>query len=199
VDRTIAEPTEVVVDFSRYPVGTRVVLRDLRADGASRRIMSFGVVRAAKDDSVIPVVLSEFELLRSEDTVRTRTFLFGGKPGWGIPTRVRWGINGKPFHPARVDAEPRLGDTEIWRFISRGFLGTMLHPVHTHLAPFQVLRRNGRDALLQERGWKDTVAIDDGEEVDVIIRWRGYRGRYLLHCHNLEHEDHAMMPRVDVI
>ena len=68
-----------------------------------------------------------------------------------------------------------------------------------HLAPFQVLRRNRREALSQERGWKDTVAIDDGEEVDVIIRWRGYRGRYLLHCHNLEHENHSMMARVDVI
>jgi FtsP/CotA-like multicopper oxidase with cupredoxin domain len=51
----------------------------------------------------------------------------------------------------------------------------------------------------QEGGWKDTVAIDDGEEVEVIIRWSGYQGRYLLHCHNLEHEDHSMMARVDVV
>jgi len=49
----------------------------------------------------------------------------------------------------------------------------MLHPVHTRLAPFQVLRRNGRAPLRQEHGWKDTVAIEDGEEVDVIIRWNG--------------------------
>jgi FtsP/CotA-like multicopper oxidase with cupredoxin domain len=75
----------------------------------------------------------------------------------------------------------------------------MLHPVHTHLAPFQILRRNGRTPLRQEGGWKDTVAIEDGEEVDVIMQWSGYTGRYLLHCHNLEHEDHSMMARVDVI
>ena len=54
-------------------------------------------------------------------------------------------------------------------------------------------------AVRQERGWKDTVAIEDSEEVEVIIRWRGYKGRYLLHCHNLEHEDHSMMARIDVV
>jgi FtsP/CotA-like multicopper oxidase with cupredoxin domain len=91
-------------------------------------------------------------------------------------------------------------DGELWRFVNRSFLGvfTMLHPVHTHLAPFQILRRNGRAPLTHEGGWKDTVAIDRGENVDVIIRWGGYRGRYLLHCHNLEHEDHSMMARVEV-
>jgi FtsP/CotA-like multicopper oxidase with cupredoxin domain len=71
--------------------------------------------------------------------------------------------------------------------------------VHTHLAPFQILRRNGGRPLRQGGGWKDTVAIEEGEEVDVIIRWSGYRGRYVLHCHNLEHEDHSMMSRVDVL
>jgi spore coat protein A, manganese oxidase len=45
---------------------------------------------------------------------------------------------------------------------------------------------------------EDTVAIEDGEDVDVTIRWSGYRGRYVLHWHNLEHEDHSMMARVDV-
>ncbi|MCI0366349.1 MAG: multicopper oxidase domain-containing protein, partial [Phycisphaerales bacterium] len=103
------------------------------------------------------------------------------------------------FDPMRVDADPGLGDIEVWRFVNRAFLGrTMLHPVHTHLAPFQILSRNGRRPLRQERGWKDTVAIDDGEEVEVIVQWLGHRGRYLLHCHNLEHEDHSMMARIDV-
>jgi len=41
--------------------------------------------------------------------------------------------------------------------------------------------------------------IDDGEEVRGIMRWTGYRGRYLLHCHNVEREDHEMVARIDVI
>jgi Multicopper oxidase len=113
---------------------------------------------------------------------------------------VRWVINGEAFDPLRVDVTPRLGDVEVWRFVNRGFVGqTMLHPVHTHLAPFQIRRRNGGAPLRQEAGWKDTVAIEDGEEVDAIMRWSGYRGRYVLQCHNLEHEDHGMMARIDVI
>lgn len=57
---------------------------------------------------------------------------------------------------------------------------------------------NGRPPRPFERGWKDTVAVPPGEEVRVIARFDGYRGRYLMHCHNLEHEDHEMMARYDV-
>jgi spore coat protein A len=196
----MGERVEVVVDFSAYPLGTRVVLENRRAQGALRSIMRFDVVRTQREDSIVPTRLSDSEPLERSRAVRTRTFLFGGKLTLGVPPGVQWIINGQPFDPLRVDASPRLDDIEVWRFVNRPFAGrTMLHPVHTHLAPFQVLSRNGRAPLRQERGWKDTVAIEDGEEVDVIIRWSGYKGRYLLHCHNFEHEDHSMMARVDVV
>ena len=188
------------MDFSSYPIGSHIVLQNRRAEGGLGVIMRFDVVRAARDDSSVPDQLSDVEPLRRSQATRTRTFVFGGKPRLGAPPGVRWEINGESFDPRRVDADPRLGDIEVWRFINRAFIGqTMLHPVHTHLVPFQVLRRNGGTPLRQERGWKDTVAIEDGEEVDVIMRWSGYRGRYLLHCHNVEHEDHSMMARVDVV
>jgi spore coat protein A, manganese oxidase len=200
IDITMAERVEVVVDFSHYPVGSRVILQNQRARGPLSRVMRFDVVRAERDDSSVPEVLADFEPLQIWHATRMRTFVFGGEPRWGIPPGVKWVINGKPFDPARVDADPKLGDVEVWRFVNRSFLGifTMLHPVHTHLAPFQIIRRNGRAPLPHEGGWKDTVAIDRGEKVDVIIRWSGYRGRYLLHCHNLEHEDHSMMACVEV-
>jgi len=67
-----------------------------------------------------------------------------------------------------------------------------------HLAHFQILERNGKPPLAHERGWKDTVALDGIEDVLVLLRFSQFRGRYLLHCHNLEHEDHAMMARFDV-
>jgi spore coat protein A len=162
--------------------------------------MRFDVVRRERDDSVVPGRLAHVEPLLPSRVVCTRTFVFGGTPTLGVPPGVRWVINGEAFDPLRVDVTPRLGDVEVWRFVNRGFMGqTMLHPVHTHLAPFQIRRRNGGAPLRQEAGWKDTLAIEDGAEVDVIMRWSGYRGRYVLHCHNLEHEDHSMMARIDVI
>ena len=197
---TMGERTEVVIDFSVYPIGTRIVLLNQRADGALGRVMRFDVVRVERDASRVPERLADCEPLNPLQATQTRTFVFRGRPTIGVPPGVQWMINDEQFDPGRVDADPELGDIEVWRFVNRPFLGrTMLHPVHTHLAPFQILRRNGHPPLRQERGWKDTVAIEDGEEVDVIIRWSGYRGRYLLHCHNLEHEDHSMMARVDVV
>jgi spore coat protein A, manganese oxidase len=196
----MAERVEVVVDFSVYPLGTKVVLENRREEASLRSVMRFDVVRTARDDSRVPERLGDIEPLDRLQAVRTRTFEFGGKLTFGVPPGVHWVINGEPFDPLRVDASPQLDDVEVWRFVNRPFLGrTMVHPVHTHLAPFQVLSRNGRPRLRQEGGWKDTVAIADGEEVEVAIRWRGYKGRYLLHCHNLEHEDHSMMARIDVI
>jgi FtsP/CotA-like multicopper oxidase with cupredoxin domain len=200
IDITMGERVEVVVDFSHCPIGRQVTLQNQRARGPLSRIMRFDVVRNERDDSSVPDVLAEFEPLQISRATRTRTFVFGGEPRWCIPPSVQWVINGKRFDPSRVDADPRLGEVEVWRFVNRSFLGifTMLHPVHTHLAPFQILRRNGGAPLRHEGGWKDTVAIDKGENVDVILKWSGYRGRYLLHCHNLEHEDHSMMARVEV-
>ena len=75
----------------------------------------------------------------------------------------------------------------------------IVHPVHIHLVTFKVLERNGGPPLPHETGRKDTVAVDRDEDVSVIARFDGYRGRYLLHCHNLEHEDHSMMARFDVV
>ena len=57
---------------------------------------------------------------------------------------------------------------------------------------FMGRRVNGKPPLLHESGWKDTVAL-------VMIRFEQFRGRYMLHCHNLEHEDHMMMSRFDVV
>ena len=50
-----------------------------------------------------------------------------------------------------------------------------------------------------ERGWKDTVLLNDRETVEILIRFDGYRGRYVMHCHKLEHEDQGMMTNFEVI
>lgn len=86
-----------------------------------------------------------------------------------------------------------------------GMMGMMdmPHPIHLHGQQFRILSRKLRDgdpdsyATVQEgfvgSGWKDTVLVMPGEEVDIIKPFEDYTGLYLYHCHNLEHEDLGMM------
>lgn len=195
----MAERAEVIIDFPVYPLGTTLVLQNLNGKGAIEEIMRLDVVRRESDDSVVPERLTVIEPLLEKAAVRTREFVFGTKPTFGLPPVV-WTINGKRFEPDRPIAQPNYGDVEIWHLKSDKELGLgMLHPVHLHLVNFQILERNGGPPLPHERGWKDTVSVDKSENVRIIARFDGFKGRYLLHCHNLEHEDHHMMARFDVI
>jgi FtsP/CotA-like multicopper oxidase with cupredoxin domain len=91
-------------------------------------------------------------------------------------------------------ATPRLGATEVWRFVT-----DFHHSVHIHLIQFQLISRDGQAPGPYDAGWKDTVDLRPAEEAAVIARFTGYRGRYVMHCHNLEHEDMAMMATIAVI
>ncbi|MCI0617225.1 multicopper oxidase domain-containing protein [bacterium] len=201
----MAERIEVIIDFSEYPVGTRVVLQNLNTEQISGEpsdeIMQFEVVRKEEDDSIVPEHFSNYETLNPNDAVRTRNFTFSGRPSFGLPLSAIWKINGKEFDANHPIASPRYGDVEIWNITNKSLLGFigMLHPVHVHLVNFRILQRNGKAPLPHETGWKDTVAVNKGEEVKVAMRFQGYKGRYLIHCHNLEHEDHSMMARFDVV
>jgi spore coat protein A, manganese oxidase len=189
-----AERFDVVIDFSRYPVGTKVTLKNRLGNGTTSRVMRFHVVRKEKEQSTVPKRLSEmsaFEALGESGPRRTRKFRFTQDLHNG---QVVWAINGKVFDPSRINARPKLGSTEIWEFVT-----DVHHPVHLHLVHFKVLSRNGRRPLPKDAGWKDTVDILPGQVVRVISRFDGYRGKYVFHCHNLEHEDMMMMANFAVI
>lgn len=200
----MAERIEIVVDFSDYPVGASVILQNLNAKEISGefsdQIMRFDVVRTERDDSLLPSRLGDFVTPDASTAVRTREFIFSGTPT-GIPPVIDWHINGKDFDPDLPIASPACGESEIWHIKNKKFLGLLglVHPVHIHLVNFLILERNGKPPLPHERGWKDTVAVDRGEEVKLLARFDGFKGRYLVHCHNLEHEDHSMMARFDVV
>jgi spore coat protein A len=197
----MAERADVIVDFSRHAVGTQIFLTNALAKSPLSPIMRFDVVKREADDARIPTRLSDPGFLERTRTATTRTWLF--RPSFSfreLPTPIVWTINGKRFDPNRSDAAVPLGEVELWRFRNEApvrFVGSP-HPTHVHLAHFQILERNGTSPLIHERGWKDTVALDVGEDVLVLLRCEQFRGRYMLHCHNLEHEDHAMMTRFDV-
>jgi FtsP/CotA-like multicopper oxidase with cupredoxin domain len=87
----------------------------------------------------------------------------------------------------------RPGQVERWRFSS-----DLHHPVHVHLAQFQVLSRGSGGPHPPDAGWKDTVDLRPADDVEVAIRFPDLPGRYVMHCHNLEHEDMAMMAAFEV-
>jgi spore coat protein A len=185
-----AERFDVVVDFSRYASGALVVLRNLAGSDTAADVMQFRVGGDARDDSRIPARLADFERLDPRQAVQTRTFTFTNGTHNG---ESRWLVNGQPFDPRRIDAQPALGSTEIWHLET-----DVSHPIHLHLAPFQVLSQGGRPRPT-DGGWKDTLDLGAGRVARVIVRFDGYRGRYVFHCHNLEHEDMAMMANFEVV
>jgi spore coat protein A, manganese oxidase len=197
-----AERYEVIVDFSDVPVGSTIVLRNLRGAKQMAQIMRFDVVRKARDDSRVPAVLrTPAEQVdpthlptRPANASRTRRFLFKRSGGF-------WTINGKIFDENRLDAIPREGNTEIWELVNGG--GGWIHPIHIHLLNFKILDRNGRTPPPHERGhWKETVFLGPGESARVLMKWPKlpvgprpgeFLRRYVFHCHVNEHEDHDMM------
>jgi spore coat protein A len=190
-----AERFDVIIDFSRYEVGAEITLKNRLGEGSTADVMRFRVNREEREESAIPVRLSdmgEFEALGESDATRTREFRFTRV---GHDGRVMWGINGEPFDPERMDARPELGSTEIWDLE----VATASHPIHLHLVHFKVLSRNGESPLPKDAGWKDTVDLTSGEEARLLVRFDGYRGRYVFHCHNLEHEDMMMMANFEVV
>jgi len=181
-----AERFDLIVDFSKYRVGSSVELVNAAVSGPTRRIMRFDIVRSEHDESQIPAKLSE--LADPGPPVLTRDFDFSFDR-----LHNRWMINGKPFDPARMDARPRLGSTEIWRLRT-----DFSHPLHLHLVHFRVLSHDGRPGPY-DSGWKDTIDLGPGQGASILANFGGYRGRYVFHCHNLEHEDMAMMANFEVI
>lgn len=121
-------------------------------------------------------------------------------------------INGKGYDDP-VSETVKLGTVETWRFINTT---DDAHPMHLHLVQFQILHRQGFDPIAlqkgelqfvgvprppaaNEAGWKDTAVVRPGEVLSILVPFEGYTGRYVFHCHMLEHEDNDMMRPYEVL
>jgi len=198
-----AERVEFILDFTNVPTGTQIVLENrLRQDdgrgpagdfanpdfSVRTPLLRFEVENPVPDLSQIPTRLRP--PLHPEFPVVRRLFEFNRSNG-------AWQINGKFFDPNRVDANPSLGVPEQWTIRNGG--GGWWHPIHMHLSSAQIIRRNGAPPPPWEQAMKETILLGPGDEVDLHIDFHNFRGRYVMHCHNLEHEDVAMMIRFDVV
>ncbi|MEM8809170.1 MAG: multicopper oxidase family protein [Cyanobacteria bacterium P01_G01_bin.38] len=201
-----AERYEFVIDFSQYAPGTELYLRspalqsNIDSEVRSQALMRFEVMPGSPDDpsELRPVLRPVTSLLETAQkqgkSICTRTFRFER-------SATQWLINNKVWNPYRVDANPQPGDVEIWELVNSG--GGWIHPVHIHLVDSQIISRNGLPAYDYEQGWKDVFAVREFESVRVIMQFESrnkqpIEGRFMMHCHNLVHEDHDMMTQFEV-
>lgn len=199
------ERAEFVVDFKRRR-GARIQLvsvpRETNATGAGTQpfdgpLMEFRVpVKRARDRSrKPPAKLRPLpEWTASASSSPQRTWVFG--LGVNSANAPAWTINGRVFDPARADAFPRLDTTETWQLTN---VSQVAHYIHLHHSDWYMLSRNGGAVPPEEDCLKETFRLDPGESVVVAGHFSDYPGRYVIHCHMLEHEDHGMMTQFEVV
>jgi FtsP/CotA-like multicopper oxidase with cupredoxin domain len=204
-----AERYEVLIDFRKYKTGQLIDLRNSSNKNNvdydhTGKIMRFQVVDDPVDTADptwnrIPTTLvsSESMSLKATQSSKTRRFRVKRDDAtnmWTIGDATWQDVIASGFK--KVMANPALGATEIWEIENKS--GGWFHPVHIHLVDFQVLARNGRAPFPYELGPKDVVYVGEGETVRLLMKFTPHKGMYMVHCHNLPHEDHDMMGQFSV-
>jgi spore coat protein A len=202
-----AERADVVVDFSEN-AGSNVILQNDHLD-----VMQFRVsARGPRDESALPQTLRPVPKILEASAVKTRLLSLVEiddlvqRPVKMLLNNTHWSMP--------VTENPLLDSVEIWNLVNTT---DDAHPIHLHLVKFQILDRRAFNIAAYwmhnqitykgpamppepgEAGWKDTVRADPGMVTRIIIRFEGFTGRYVWHCHVLEHEDNEMMRPFDVV
>jgi spore coat protein A, manganese oxidase len=204
------ERVEVIVDFAAAR-GKRLRLRSAKRPGKVGKrlgskpyvgeIMEFRVRSAAVADDTAAVAtgqalrpLPDWAAALQSGPVPTPTHTWRIAVGRGI--RPRWEINGRAFDPAHVEATAEIGEVVVWRLKN----GTAVaHLMHLHHTDWLMLERNGETPPAHERCLKETFFLDPYDDVIVAGRMSDFTGKYVVHCHMLDHEDHGLMSQFEVL
>ncbi len=201
---SVAQRHDVIIDFSDHQPGDSIILENrleqIHGRGPTGRILTPGdgvmqfrvVPLKGKDRSRVPEKFRDFPPIDMSEVAAERTWVFDYDGGL-------WTINGKPADMALSDADCKQGTAEIWTIRNDG--NDWSHPVHIHFEEFRILEFNGRPLPADDVqfGRKDVVTLGPFDECKVYMRFRDFLGRYIMHCHNVVHEDHAMMIRWDIV
>ncbi|MFT3865584.1 MAG: multicopper oxidase family protein [Solirubrobacterales bacterium] len=197
-----AERVEVVVDFAAARGGTL----ELRSAGRRRGRDPYG--SHSYDGPLVQFRVDGARLRdRTEVPARLRPL-----PAWTRKARRRpdhtwtitvgglfktvWLINGRTFDPAYADASPRLGSLVTWEIRNET---AVAHLMHLHHTSWYLLSRDGRPPPPWEDCLKDTFFVYPGERILVAGRLTDHPGRFVVHCHMLDHEDHGLMSQFRVV
>ncbi|MGB3442457.1 MAG: multicopper oxidase family protein [Actinophytocola sp.] len=184
-----AERVDIVVDFSRQPIGSQFVL-----NSANGPVLRFDVTRTAVDRSRVPARLRALPALATatvERDVSMRFDLSGPEPV-GL-------VNEQAYDPNRVDFVIKRGTTEIWRIRNDDTEFGIPHTFHLHLEQFRVLDRDGAPPGPDDAGRKDTVFVAPGETVRIQVTFTEQLGRYAYHCHYVYHSAIGMMAQMEIV
>jgi spore coat protein A len=202
-----SERADLLIDFSSA-AGRNVHLVSGAANVMQFRVASAPVAASA----ALPATLRPVERTPESAATVTRTITLTEADNQHGDTMIMV-LNKTRWHEP-VTEKPKLGATEIWEFVN---LTEDTHPMHLHLVRFQILDRrvfddfayrmkNTRRYLREatppephERGWKDVVQCPPTQITRIIVKFDGYPGKYLYHCHILEHEANDMMRPFEVI
>lgn len=209
-----AERYEILIDFRRYRVGQLIEMRNLSNKNNvsfpnTNKIMRFEVVADSGPASLntIPATLDDGGALNSTRggvaTMSLTPAMAKAKRQLTVNrTGGQWAINGVTWAEversgySKLFANPQPYDIEEWTLINAS--GGWFHPLHVHLVDAKIIGRNtnrGRP-FAWENGPKDVVYLGENESATVLMQFdtgAGEGGRYMIHCHNLVHEDHDMM------
>ena len=203
------ERADVVIDFSGSAG------KQFTFNNQFWELLQFRVKEAAAGSTValaMPAALRSIPRTPELESVRTRLMILREYMS-REPKRMLMLLNGTRWHEP-VTERPELDSVEIWSFANTT---ADIHPIHLHLVRFQVLDRQSFDAdenLLSgklnyqgpatspppgDMGWKDTVQTYPETVTRVIVKFEGYTGRYVWHCHLLEHAANEMMRPFEVV
>ncbi len=191
------ERIDILFDFSSYSIGNSVTLQSQAFNGVGNQgilmdLVRFDIVGDLSSGGVVPQNLPPINYYDINNIAGTRTFTLSQEMmGSGMHR-----INGLTYEMNRIDEVIPFNELEEWKFINNT---NNYHPMHVHGVLFQVYSRNGNTNLNpNDKGWKDTVLVNPNETVSVLAKFNDYSGIYLLHCHNLEHEDDGMMLNIQI-
>lgn len=205
----VAERADIVVDFSKYAIGTELYFvnrmrqedtrgpKDVKSPGT--RVLKIIVDRnpPEPDVSQVPDVLRPLPPLPSAEELAAlpvRRWEFARKNGF-------WTVNDRLVNVNSPRAEIQKGSTEIWELVNPS--GGWHHPIHIHFEEGRILSKtvDGINVPVSphEQGRKDVFVLGKTTTMRVLMHFRDFTGKYVMHCHNLVHEDHAMMVRWDIV
>lgn len=201
------ERIDTIVDFGPA-AGQRVLLQSQTLELLQFRVAPGPPARSAP----LPKTLRDVPRLDRSMSIRTRTLTL---QEYGDPStrQMIMLLNGTRWQ-APVTERPSLGSVEIWELVN---LTDDSHPIHLHAVRFQLLDRQGYDFAEYQRservvprgsplapapadaGWKDTVRVEPSMITRIIARFDAFPGRYVWHCHVLEHAANEMMRPYEIV